>query len=170
MAEATAKPVPQAASQPVKKKNRILWYVIGVFVAILVGIGAWALMSKGAVETAAKDFIAQVQAGDATAAYALTSTGFKSVTTQEQLAGIITDNWSLLPKDEPKIADFEIKAETGSAQAARVLAEWPPLTDGGRYVMLVTLTKEEGQWMIVSAETSALASSESLSLSDLPAL
>jgi len=99
----------------------------------------------------------------------LTTEGFHSYTSLEQLATVIDENWSLLPKTDPKIADYYIQASTDDGQTARVIAEWPK-DDGGLFLMIMKLAKEDGLWLISAAKTDELAAGQTYDPEELAPL
>lgn len=145
--------VPSSGVKPAKKRN---WKKILLFIAV--GIVAFIVVITVTVNSATKasvkvsnQFINDIQAGDAAAAYVLFSTGAQEVVPADQFDTVVAQIGPILNTKE-KMTSKSITGETGEAATSQVTYEIDG-TDGKTYVITVNLVKEDGDWKVLNFDS-----------------
>lgn len=148
--------MPTTAS-PKKGLPKVAKIIIGVVggLIVLIAIGIFALFAivnngtKPAVEVS-DAFVNAVQANDASAAYALTSSAFKASTTEARLTTVINTVSSALTGDEV-ITGKSLKSTNGVNQAA--IAYSVENSGKTRYIRVVS-QETDGTWQVINFKSS----------------
>lgn len=119
----------------------VSFIVIVVALAFGLGFGLTAAPTK-----VAKEFTAQLSAGNISKAYNLTSKEFRKATTQEALEGFVNAYPILKNAPEPSFNDRSV--ENGNATISGTLVG----TDGAKRPINVYLVKEDGEWVVLSLD------------------
>lgn len=152
----TIQPTPvnpgQSSHLSVQKKRipkwlKIVGIVVLVIIALIVAIVITTTAATKAPQKVSDQFVNEVQAGNANAAYALTSETFKEATSAEQLDDLIQQVGPLLVGEE-KVTGRAIQKATGTPQTA-VLVYEVETADGTNY-MKIQLQKSGDVWQVIS--------------------
>jgi len=152
-------PTPPPAA-PKKGLSKVAKIIIGVVVGfiVLVGIGVAAIFLIVNVATQApvdvsNKFFDNLQANQPAAAYELTSSSFKEVTTEANLESLF-EQVSPFVTGEEKVTGKKIQSANGLNQAAVAYS----VENGGetRYARVV-LQETDGKWAVINFKTSATA-------------
>jgi flagellar basal body-associated protein FliL len=149
MAEDTK--VKEVAEKPVatpKKRSlkKLIAIIIGVVVAVIAVIIIVVTVATSAPVKVANAFLADVQANNGDAAYALFSSEAKDAVAQSEFVDAVGQVGPVLA-GKPDMQSKEISGETGSAATATVVYEVVG-TDSKTYTVTINLIKENGEWKV----------------------
>jgi hypothetical protein len=130
---------------------KVLAIILGVLIVLIVAGIMIALKATAAPQKVSDQFVNDVQANDATAAYALTSDSFKKVTTQAQLTDVVAQVSPTLKGDE-KVSGRAVYKYSGTPQTA-VLVYSVKTSDGTMYIK-TELQKSGDTWQVINFHSS----------------
>lgn len=150
-----ASPQPPAYAAPEKKRFpkwlKIVGIIVAIFVVIIVIAAVTATTATKAPQKISDQFVNEVQAGNTSAAYNLTSKTFQDATTQAQLDQLIKQVGPLLQGEE-KVSGRAIEKSTGVPQTA-VLVYDVETSNGKKYIK-VELQKSGDAWQVINFRSS----------------
>lgn len=136
--------------QKLSKKKKII-IIVGAIIAFIVGLVIFAFVATDAPVNISNKLIANIQAQDATAAYALLSSDAQDVTDSQDFAAAVDQIGPILD-GKPKLVSRAIAAETGNHNTATVVYNIAG-SDGLDYKFTVKLTENDGKWEVDSFES-----------------
>lgn len=143
-------PAPETKKR-IPKWLKIVLIVFGCFIALaIIGAvigGVVAVSATKAPQKVSDQFVNDVQSGDTSAAYALTSSSFQGATSQDQLDTLIKRIGPLVQGQE-KITGRTIAKSTGIPTTA-VLVYSVPTSNGTKYIK-TELQKNNSTWQIIN--------------------
>lgn len=152
--EAAPAPEPTTVEAPAQKKKMALWKKILIgFVVFLVAIFVLAFVATRGAQSAADEFLADLQAGRCTEMYERATTNFTELGTLEQWEGACSQIGGIL-QGEPDKNGISTRAGTGENQTAEALYAIVG-TDGITYDVQINIEKQDGEWMIDGFDSSA---------------
>ncbi len=136
---------------PTKKRIpswlKIVGIIVVVFIAIIVIAVIVATTATQAPQKISDQFVNDVQSGDSSAAYALTSKAFQQATSEEQLATIIQQVGPVLQGQE-KVSGRAIEKSAGAPETA-VLVYTVKTSNGNKYIK-TELQKSGDAWQVIN--------------------
>lgn len=144
-------------NQPAPSKKRfpkwlkIVVIIVLVFIVIIVVAAVTATTATKAPQKVSDQFVNYVQAGDTSAAYALTSKTFQQATTQDQLDQLVKRVGPQLQGEE-KVSGRAIEKSTGVPQTA-VLVYDVKTSNDTKYIK-VELQKSGDVWQVINFRSS----------------
>lgn len=160
---------PQSPVQPTKPPTStkkiilIVSLVVGGFVAfvaiILIAIFTTLYSATAEQANVSKQFIQDIQANNAEAAFAVTAAGFREATPKEEFVGLVDQESKALPKSTPEVVSRSTSSDNGVA-TAKIVTNIKGANGEASYHATTTLQKTNGTWQIMSIDIKAgLASS-----------
>jgi hypothetical protein len=132
--------------RPVKKRNWVKKILFGIIAFVVIIFGLAFFFTKGASE-AADQIIGDLQAGNCTEVYNVTSQGFKDQTSSD----VWDENCqriSPILAGEPEKLGVEVSAESGQDSTSNVSYKIKG-TDDVTYIVELVMAQEGGQWHLV---------------------
>ena len=117
--------------------------ILGAIALLIVGVIVIALVATSGPADAVTAHFAALAKGDDAAAYALTSSGFRSETSAAQFSAFVAAN-PILKNGKLSIGAREVSGDTGTVTAELTA------TDGTKRTLDVQLVKESGEWKIAA--------------------
>jgi hypothetical protein len=149
-------PMPVVPVNDKKKMPKWLKVVSVVVIVVIVAVATIFVLVNEATKAPQKisdRFVNDLQSGDTSAAYALTSSAFQATTTQDQLDTTFKQVSPLLQGQE-KVTGRKIETSTGTPTTA-ILVYTVPTSGGDKYIK-VELQQNGGVWQVIffrSSET-----------------
>lgn len=130
-----------------------LWQkiVAGAIIFIVV-IFVIATMATSGVVKVSNQFVNDIQAKNASAAYALMTSAAQAATPQSDFNDMVDRVAPIIGNSTEKMTSKEASGQTGSAATGKVVYEIKG-SDGVTYVMTVNLQKENGEWRVLNFES-----------------
>ena len=148
-----------------KQPNYKLVALYAVIIIVAVGVIAFVLTkARGAQDQVASRFVNYIQHGNVEKAYGLTSSRFKDVTSKDSFEQYAGQESQLLPKTEAKVVD-KVSEQAGSTPTTSVALDIKGGDAGSDYHAVIQLVKEDGEWLVYSADIKSGPYSEPLSTS-----
>lgn len=117
--------------------------ILGAIALLIVGVIVVALVATSGPADAVTAHFAALAKGDDAAAYALTSSGFRSETSVAQFTAFVAAN-PILSRGKLSIGEREVSGDIGTVTAELTA------TDGTKRTLDVQLVKESGEWKIAA--------------------
>ncbi len=127
--------------------KKIVTVVVGLIVVLIIV----AYTATSGVAKVSNEFLKDVQASNADAAYSLFSREAAAVTDKATLKTVVDKSGPIL-NAPAKMTSREVSGETGQAGTGKVTYEIKG-TDGITYIVTINLTKENGAWKVISFES-----------------
>lgn len=140
---------PAEAKTPSWKK--IALYVVGGFVAFVALVVVFVNTASQEAVKASNQFVDNIQAGNATAAYNQFTAEAKATVPAAQFTDVVTQLGPILNSEE-KVTAKEISKETGSDASAKVTYEISG-SDSKTYEFVVNLAKPGDDWQILNFDS-----------------
>jgi len=141
-----------------KKKSKQKWslkkkilVIVGVVIALFIVIFVTASMATSAPLKVSDEFITDIQAGKASAAYDLMSSDAQLKTSSQDFTAMV-DQMSPILTGVPKNTSKEVSAETGSDPSAKIVYDVTG-SDNYTHVLTVNLVQVDGQWKVLNFES-----------------
>lgn len=148
-----------------KQPNYKLVALYAVIIIVAVSVIAFVLIkARGAQDQVASRFVSYIQHGNVEKAYGLTSSRFKDVTSKDSFEQYAGQESQLLPKAEAKVVD-KVSEQAGSTPTTSVALDIKGGDAGSDYHAVIQLVKEDGEWLVYSADIKSGPYSEPLSTS-----
>jgi len=161
----------QAAATPTPagrfaKHRKLLIPLAYVVVAL---ISAWLTFTifkslYGTRASLATDFVQAVQSDKADVAYDMTSKRFKDMTTKDVFQEYVGQESYILPKTTPSFVSKQSE-DVGGTPVTKVVLDIKGEASGNDYSAIIRLVKEDGRWVVYSADIRSGLYSEPLSTS-----
>jgi len=141
--------------RPAKKRSwkKVLGVIAIAIVVLFVGASYFVNSATKAPVAVANQFLNNMQAGNAAAAYSLFSTEVQAAVPVAQFDSIVSQVGPILNSSE-KITSRKINGATGSAATSEITYEIKG-TDGKTYVLIVNLTKVNNDWKVLNFDSKA---------------
>lgn len=137
--------------KPKSSKKKKILIILGAIIVFIVGLIIFAFAATDAPVNISNKLITNIQAQDATAAYALLSSEAKDVTDSKDFATAVDQIGPIL-NGKPNLVSRAVAAETGSHNTATVIYDIAG-SDGLDYKFTVKLTENDGKWEVDSFES-----------------
>ncbi len=139
------------------KKSKMRLVVAGLIVLfVLAGVGGFIAVNKAtsAPTSVAEAFVADIQSGNADAAYALTSTEFQKAASKDGFSSLVEHEDNALPDSKAKVVSKEIVKNTAGTTATVVLNI---KDDKGSedYNAKVMLVQQDSKWLVFNINIKA---------------
>lgn len=159
-------PTVGTATPPAKQRpNYKLVALYAAIVIVAVGVILFVLTkARGAQGQVASRFVEYIQHGNAEKAYGLTSSRFRDVTSKDSFEQYAGQESQLLPKTEARVVDT-VSEQAGSTPTTSVALDIKGGDAGSDYHAVIQLVKEDGEWLVYSADIKSGPYSEPLSTS-----
>lgn len=143
-------PQPAAAVNKKPRLSKVMKIIIGVvvFIALVIVIAFFA--TSGASQTS-NTFVDDILKNNSSAAYELFSSEAKQTVTTDQFKQVVATMAGVLD-DQASQQSANVESETGQSSKGTVIYEVKG-TDG-TYELTVNLTKENGEWRVLSFDNS----------------
>jgi flagellar basal body-associated protein FliL len=148
----------QPAAPPKKRRRgKIILIVVAAVIGliIVIGIGAFLLVNESTkdAQKVSDQLVTAVQAGDGSAAYALTGPSFRAATTEAQLTELVKNLSTLVTKDKSSPNQKAISVSTDNGKIAVFVYDMKG-TSGSPVYFKTQIREEDDRWVVMSFRSS----------------